>query len=910
VKEPFLELLKMSMATFINAMTYPDKTVYPVASTVRQDFLNLADVYFDAVFHPNITPMTLKQEGHHLAFERAGDPDSPLVIKGIVYNEMRGAYSDVDSLIDRESMRGLFPDSPYGRDSGGDPDSIPSLTYSDFVGFYRRLYHPSNAFVFAYGDLPSEELLAFLDRRLADCPPAGDVDTVLARQPRWSEPVEARFPFPIARGESGERRGAVTLNWLVGDTLDVMGDLAMSMVDVLLLGSSAAPLRRALVDSQLGDDLTSSGYNSGILEPTFHVGLKGIDLERAGDVCDLVDNVLRKVATEGIARDKVEIAFQQMAYSHREIQSMYPLRLMGWVYSAWIYDLKPETYLRTGELLDELREQYEREPGIFARLVEERLVRNPHRLTAVFEPRPGLQEERDRELSERMAARRAELGPEQLRRVAEEEAELVRLQETPNTPEQVASLPQLRLADIPSEPRVIPRTVSATPGGVTFIHNDVFANGVNYLALAVDLRGLSEELWPYVPLFAALCTRQGTADMSYTELAEAIAGKTGGIYASCSVTTDALDPRVVVPCLNLSMKALDETYESGLDLVGAVLGSLRLDDVSRLRDVIVQQKTRRQSDIVPSGHSFAARHAGRGVSVVGAIRHLWAGVPQVQLGERLARGFDQLRDDLSAKLEAIRAFVLDAGRLRVSFTGTAAMTAPTIAWLDSLPRLDSPIPDAVPVVPVADSGMSGLVFEADVAYCAACLPAPHASAVEYPALRVFSQLLSFGYLWEEIRVKGGAYGGSSQYDAGAGVLNLISYRDPSIVRTLDVYRRVTDHVRNADWGRDDIERAVIGCAKGDEKPVRPESATMDALWQELTGLSDDVRRERRQRLLELTPECVRDAALALLAQGLERCPMSVLSSRQRLDAANAELGGALVCEDVVPPATVRPGSVV
>jgi Zn-dependent M16 (insulinase) family peptidase len=281
VKEPFLELLKMSMATFINAMTYPDKTVYPVASTVRQDFLNLADVYFDAVFHPNITPMTLKQEGHHLAFERAGDPDSPLVIKGIVYNEMRGAYSDVDSLIDRESMRGLFPDSPYGRDSGGDPDSIPSLTYSDFVGFYRRLYHPSNAFVFAYGDLPSEELLAFLDRRLADCPPAGDVDTVLARQPRWSEPVEARFPFPIARGESGERRGAVTLNWLVGDTLDVMGDLAMSMVDVLLLGSSAAPLRRALVDSQLGDDLTSSGYNSGILEPTFHVGLKGIDLERS-----------------------------------------------------------------------------------------------------------------------------------------------------------------------------------------------------------------------------------------------------------------------------------------------------------------------------------------------------------------------------------------------------------------------------------------------------------------------------------------------------------------------------------------------------------------------------------------------------------------------------------------------------
>ncbi len=904
VKDPFVELLKTSLATFINAMTYPDRTVYPIASTVKKDFFNLADVYIDAVFHPNITPMTLKQEGHHLDFAEPGNIDSPLIIKGIVYNEMRGAYSNPDSVVGRASTRGLFPDSPYGRDSGGDPEAIPRLTYEKFRRFYQRFYHPSNAFLFAYGDLMPGELLRFLDERLRELPPARRVLVRIPYQSRWSAPREITASFPIAPHESPKNRSAVTLNWIVGAVEEPRISMALDIIDHLLLGTAAAPLRKALIDSRLGEDLIASGYSAWVKETTFHVGLKGTEPERKPEIVGLVEEVLRQTSESAFPREAVESAFHQLEYSHREVASGFPLSLMNAVYNGWLYGLDPLTYIREAEFLEQLRREYHGDPRLFNRLIGERLVENPHRLTVVATPDPQLSVRREKKWARRLAARKRRMTREQLEDIRREAEELERRQSTPNSPEALATLPQLHLRDIPKVPRAIPTDVVRLDNDVTALRNNVFANGVNYLMAAFDLRGLPRDLWPYLPIFTTVFNQiSGTRRHSYLELAERRAAVAGSLSVSLGTVPDARDPGRNLATLTLRLKALDRKFEDALELASELLFEFDLGNRERLRDILVQNRARTRAAIVPAGHRLAARHAARNISPILAVSELLNGLPAIRLGERLAANFDREHDELCERLVAIHKFVLARAPLLASFTGSNGPWEAASRWVADLgrgrsrPESGLDVPD---FTSPRSSGIEGLAIESDVAFCARVLPAPHASAPDSIPLFVFSQLLAFNYLWEEVREKGGAYGGMCSYDSSSSTFTFLSYRDPWIQRTFEVFRNVGTYLERTRWPRREVERAVIGCLKGDEQPIRPDAATGLALGRFLANVDEEWRRERRERLLRLGPDEIRDRGIAFLRRSNDRAAECVIAARNKLEQANQEMGGRLEIEDIIP----------
>jgi Zn-dependent M16 (insulinase) family peptidase len=665
----------------------------------------------------------------------------------------------------------------------------------------------------------------------------------------------------------------------------------------------------------LGEDLTSSGYSSGSLESTFHVGLKGTEPERKQAIVDLVLDTLRTVAAEGVSRERVETAFHQLQYAHREIQSAYPLHLMERVYSAWNFDLDPLTYLPIGQHLDALHDEYRREPGLFAGILREKLVDNPHRLTGVFRPDPDLLDRRQREFEQEMRALRSGMSPARLDQVRTDAAELEKRQARPNTAAELATLPRLKIADLPAVPSAIPSHVIPVGESVLLLRNDVFANGVNYLMLAFDLTGLPEELCPYVPVFAHVFSRVGAAGESYVDIAERVAANTGGLHAATFVGSHARDPERLLAYFTVSLKTLDATHATALSIVRKLLFDLDLEDRDRLRDVLVQRKVRLHSSVIPNGHRFAALHAARDLSPVGALSEVWAGLPQLRLGDQLASGFPDHVDDLCGKLQRIRRFLLDAARIKASFTGSDDQLGETREWLGGLAVAAQAPPEGPPAASDSPSSLGGgglaegLVAAADVAYCVRCMPAPPMSDPRSPLLQIFSHLLNYDFMWEEIRVKGGAYGGMSTYDVNSRVFELMSYRDPGVERTLRTYEKVLDHVRGIEWSGRDIEQAVIGCAKGDERPIRPGWATATALWRCIGGLGEDLRRDRRDALLRATPDAVKATAVSLLTDYGERSNTCVLSSRQKLEEANRALTQPLQLEEVFSgaPAGGEPG---
>jgi Zn-dependent M16 (insulinase) family peptidase len=486
VREPFFEMVKNSMATFINAMTSQAYTVYPICSNVKKDFFNLAEVYCDAVFHPELKQDTLRREGHHLTLEDNNNLDSPLKVTGIVYNEMKGAYSTPESLVYELAGRGLFPDTPLGRDSGGDPDRIPDLTYEQFRQFHKTFYHPSNALIFTYGDIPTEEHLKFLAPVLdefsvkevkrveelngksgsASVPlasashqpinPSIHHPNAIPRQPRWDKPRRLTHEYPIGKTEDDKARTFLVISWLVGDSLDPDLTTSWEVLDKILLGNEAAPLKKALIDSKLGADVFFAGAGGSAYELTFHVGLKGSEVDRADAFETLVLGTLEKLAAVPFEKSRVEAAFQQLAYEHLEVTTLFPMRVLSATNATWPYGGDPLTYLRGAELLEACRARYAKDPQLFNRLITDGLLKNPHRLFVILRPDREAQAKADAAFAAKMAEKKKTFSKDEIARIAKEAAELEAAQGKPNPPELLAKLPQLKVADLPAKPRHIP----------------------------------------------------------------------------------------------------------------------------------------------------------------------------------------------------------------------------------------------------------------------------------------------------------------------------------------------------------------------------------------------------------------------------------------------------------------------
>ena len=890
VKDPFVELLKTSLATFLNAMTYPDKTVYPCASMNEKDFFNIASVYCDAAFKPLISELHFKQEGHHFDFREQGNTASELLIKGIVYNEMKGAYSDLEGVIDKEESTKLFTSNEYGNDYGGDPEHIPELTYEDFVNFHKTYYHPANSFIFIYGNIPTIKHLEFLDKEYLSGYERIDIATKIKPLQLWDEPREQRIAYPASAGDTPEKNSAITLSWATGVSTEAVENLAMNVLENYLLGNAAAPLRKAIVDSKLGEDLTNSGYADYQRDTFFTVGVKGTGEDKAEALLKIVEDTCRQQVEQGVDREMIEAAFHQLEMAALDIPSQYPLRLMDRVYRAWLYAGDPVVNLNLRQNLQKLRAAYENNARYFEEFISRKILQNNYRLSLIFYPDTGYNARMDAAFAEKMAVVKAEMSAEELERIAAEAVELDAMQASANSPEALATLPKLTLGDVDPEPPVFDSERIALEGG-TVLDNKIFSGGINYIHLSLDISDFSEEQLAFMPVFADVVSKVGAAGMNYAEFAQKEAGCCSGIGATLSVSgrIDSYDK--VVPYLNFSVKGVERKLPEMLDVLTQRLLETDFSDKDRLRDIILQSRIGRKSGIVQQGHTIAAAYAGKEISRNMYLSEKLAGITPIRLFDSLADNFNA--EQIISRLEEIRKCLLDKGRFDLSIAGSAESRARIISWYrNTLDRIGTQgfvrgrvfVPETAPE---GSGGRIGLALPADVAFVARALPSVTADSEYAPALSLISQNLSYGYLWNEVRAKRGAYGCKAASQTLAGLYTLASYRDPCIGETLQTYDGILEHIQNEmDLSPAGIEQAIIGTIKNFDVPFRPAGVVMTALNQLRSGSSYEVRKSFRTRLLHLKREDILAAAEYVFAATKSvDAPACVLSSREKLEEA-------------------------
>lgn len=912
VKDPFVELLRTSLATFLNAMTGSDYTVYPCASSSEKDFFNLASVYCDAVFFPRLDEKHFQQEGCHLAPPEVSNnerPPSPLqspprpgvgspphastfrglnirglTFRGIVFNEMKGVFSELSALLGRDVSRALCPDNAYGYESGGKPEAIPDLTYQNFIAYHKRYYHPANARIFLFGRIDTAKQLEFLDRVCLSKFTRITVDSSIAPQPRWDTPRKFERTYPIGEHEDPRDRAAVAMSWLTNDATDEATTLAMNILESVLLGHSGSPMRKALIDSKLGQELTGSGYGDNHRDTYFTVGLKGTRPERADAIEKLVFDTLKQLVTQGLEPQAVASAIHRYEIAAREIGSSYALRMMGRVTHAWLYDTDPLSPLRLDEQLAAFKTRLADEPRYLESLIQRWLLDNPHRATFVYTPDRQYAARKAKEEQARLDRIASDLTDEQYRALADKAAQLDAMQSAPNTPEALATLPRLQLEDVPPDPVELDTTLTLAHGHELLV-TDMFSNGLNYLTLAFDLSGLDDGLFDYLPLYTSLLTQMGAAGQDYATLAKRQAGCAGGVSASLSVGLVHDGSNSVEQSLRIWASALDAKLPDMLDLVHDRLLEGDLDDLARMHDVIKQDRIALRSGIVPGGSGFAGGHAARRLSTVAQRRQRLGGIRQLRLHDDLADHFDQRRE-ITEKLAQIRDYLRSGARLTASFVGHDTNIKRIKQFLARMPRtsvnpvatlIEEPHRNGHPLPPEA------LTASAQVAFVARSHPGVGVSDPLAPALHMLSVQLSYGYLWEQVRVKGGAYGCKASLDTTTRTFSLASYRDPHVAQTLAVYDRLHGHVqREMDLSPDAMRSAIIGTVKTLDAPIRPPSAASVALSRHLARSTAELRTTYRHRLLSLEADTVRQAGDKVFNAGVSS--VCVLAGRDKIDS--------------------------
>jgi hypothetical protein len=901
VKDAFNELSRGSLQTFINAFTYPDKTVYPVASQVRTDFFNLARVYTDLVLKPRILRETFLQEGHHFTFEDPGETQSALTVSGIVFNEMRGAYSSPDTLMYKALQEGLYPDTPYAFDSGGDPDVIPSLTYEQLRDFHRLYYSPANARFFLYGDIPTEDHLMFLEEMLAGFDRVR-VESSIGSQKRWVAPRRSRRFFPIGRDEKPERKAAMNMGWLMMENTDEEEAVLLQVAAHALIGTAAGPLRKALIDSGLGEDLSPvSGLEHDLKQVAFAVGLRGADPEKADRFEALVLGTLQKLVETGFDGDLIEAALHQVEFHGKEIVRgtlPYSISLMSRVYHTWLYEGDPLSGLRFNRTIEGIRRRWEDEPDLFQRFLGRWLLENPHRLLSVMEPSSSYQESQLQAFRERMAARKAGLSEETLEKIRRDAEALQRNQMEPDSPETLATLPRLKISDIPGDIDRVPVERTAV-SGIPVLRHEIFTNGIAYLDLAFDLSGVPPDLQPYLPLSGRLTTGMGAAGFTYEEMAKRIALKTGGVGSLLAAGLTA-DGRETWQKMIFRVRALHRNIPEALEVLFDLLTQGDLSDASRMRDLLFEMRNRMHAAVIPSGHIFAQRSAAAAQTLSAYLDELWHGRSQLQVLAAAADSFADGQGDLVGKVETLRERILRQGGVTVNLTADAGglrILEENLAPMLRRLRGGSLVVTSAPVTPPPVS--TGIAVPAQVCYVAKVLRAPAYSDPVSPALYVLSRELSKGDLYKRIRVQGGAYGGMSQYDPMNGFFSFLSYRDPHLVETLRVYDEVIDSRARQRVDGEDLERAIIGSIGAIDRPLDPAGKGFVSMIRDFAGITDEDRLKFRKGVFAVNADSVLEAARRCLLPALETASIAVYGSDDRLRKSNDTLRPALLIEPLL-----------
>jgi hypothetical protein len=907
VKEPFVELMKGSLNTFLNAMTYPDKTCYPVASTNLKDFYNLIDVYLDAVFYPNLTKHTFMQEGWHYEVDPA---TKKLSYKGVVFNEMKGAYSDPDDQHDDLCRRSLYPDTPYGLDSGGDPLEIPSLTYEEFVGFHKKYYHPANSFIFFYGDDDPEKRLAMMDDWLTSFGQA-NIESLPSAQPEFSEPRHLEYRYQAS--EQDEPKAYTAINWALYEHGDPVLSMKASILFHILIGTPASPLRKALIESGLGEDLAGFGLSEELRKTAFSIGLKGVAPDKVGDVERLILSTLEELSRDGIDSDTIAASLNTIEFALREKNTgHFPrgLAIMLDGLNDWLYDKDPIESLSFAGPLEKVKKTAAENPRLFSELIDSLLLRNTHRTTVALLPSPDANREREEAEKTMLARAQAALDAQKLQEI-ERTAEMLKvLQDTPDSPEALATIPVLSLDDIPKEAPVLPSEpldlgnggAHGAPDEARAYYHELATSGILYLDLGFDFGALESKLLPYVSLLGRFLLEMGTEAENFVQLIQRVGMHTGGIR-STSVSATRWDDRKPAPWFFLRAKALPEKAAILADILVDVLARARFDDRERVRQIVLEEKAQAEAMLVPaSPRMVGLRLRSRYNPADWASERLY-GIEHLFFLRDLARRIEEDWPSVLDDMERVRGALISRDNLVVNVTSdraTLAASADAIARIaGALPArralaaggaVDSDMPwidEALAACGVSDGSapaspsgglrpsLETLELPTQVNSVGMILPLRHLKKVAGGAY-VASKYLDVAYLWEQVRVMGGAYGGYSSLDPASGLLMLLSYRDPNLERTIDVYRKVAAYLRSCEVPREEIQKSIIGTIGDVDAYQLPDAKGFNALMNELTGYTQETRQSIRDQILaadigdfhrlgELIDEAARRSMIVALA---------------------------------------------
>ncbi|MFP4508625.1 MAG: insulinase family protein [Spirochaetaceae bacterium] len=886
VKDPFLLLLKGSMYTFLNALTFPDKTVYPASSTVDADLFNLMKVYGDAVFFPLLKEEMFRQEGHRLIV----NDDGSLQYSGIVYNEMKGAYSTHDAIAGELSIRSIFPDTAYGYDSGGRPEDIPRLTYENFIDFHRRAYHPSNARIFLYGNVPTERYLNFLHDeflgRFHDSQPTVDV----ALQSRWDAPRVEYAQYPTENPDTA-RQASVTVNWLLPESTRAEELIRFSALADILLGGSGSPLYVALIESGLGEDLSApTGIETELRQIVFSAGLRGTDPERREEIEQIIFSTLVSLRDNGIDPDVIEGTLRKMEFSHRERPGVgYGLRLMRRALRGWLHGDAPESTLAFEAPFAGLREALSAHPRYFESLIDEYLINNPHRSTLVVTPDPELAEKEDARARAELESVKGGMTEADLELLRQANEALERLQREPDEPEAVARVPFLTLSDVPRDIRRIESDAGSVAGGGVSLLHTIETGGIVYYDLAFDLRGVENRLLPLVPFLANAVTDVGLPGMSYDEVARRLDLTTGGFSGGVDVD-QPLGSTEPIPYLYIRLKALASTLETGSALAFDCLRSPDFSDERRIRDLFVEARNDLRSNVLPGGSAFARLEAASRLSAAEALSNRFRGIQQLEFMNSV--DIQSSMQSFTEDLEALRRQVFTATRLKASVSAEA----PDLPLADRILRdfarsIDHVVPQHPDsFAPNTGSAVRGYGVPGDVGYVARVVPGSKLDDDGYAHELVLSHLLKTGFLWERIRMEGGAYGAFAVSSATEGVFSFASYRDPRIVETFQAFEEgLKRYAMEAPSARD-VELAVIGIVGKDLRPYSPSETNMIDLRRYLLNITDELRQLKRDSLLRTTPEDIQLAARRLLDRWSES-KACVIARAERIEAVRDKIPG-------------------
>lgn len=884
VKDPFVQLLKGSLQTFLNAMTYPDKTCYPVASQNLADFHNLVDVYLDAVFHPRITRDFFMQEGWHYELE---SPDSELKYKGVVYNEMKGVYSSPDSLLMERSQQSLFPNTTYGLNSGGDPQHIPDLTYEQFKAFHETLYHPSNARIFFYGDDPVEQRFALIEDYLKDYeridPPSG-----IELQSPLSAPVRIEQPYAVS-ADDADPRPMFTVNWLLPSPTDVERMFALELLDHILLGTSASPLRKALIESGLGEDITGHGMETHMIQMMYSIGLKGVETQNLAAAEALIFDTLHELVRNGIGRDDIAAALNTFEFDLRENNTGgFPrgLSLLLKSLNTWNYDADPLGIIAFEQPLQSMKRKAV-EPGFFEALIQQHFLDNRHRSTVVLVPDAEEAARTESAEKDRLAQAKARMSPAELDQVVHDMNRLMALQSAADPVEALATIPLLRREHLDTQIRRVARGETALHGATVLTH-DLFTNGILYLDMGFDLHGLNQDDIPYAALLGSVLLDMGTQNEDYVSLSHRISKETGGIHGTPCLSAQTGSDTGLARFFLRSKCMIGQAPEL-LSILHDILLAPAFDNQERFRQLVLEHKSEMETALVPHGHSAVMGRLKSHYNEAYWASEQMGGVEALLFIRQLAADIETDWPGIVQRFERILKTLLDRKQLVFNVTVDEA-ARPGV--MDALGGFIEKLPDnrrvATPVWkpgPLPTSEALTAPTQVNFVGCAANLYeagyALHGSAL------VITRYLKTAWLWEKIRVQGGAYGGMCGFDQRSGVFTFASYRDPNLATSLEVYKATGDFLRKLNLSEDELTRALIGAIGQLDAYQLPDAKGFSSTTRYLLGYTDAERQQLRDEVLATT-EADFHAFGELLERAFENPTVAILCSADAAQTAGTE----------------------